>query len=271
MRKIRAKWHKLRGRTPTPERPQEHVHRSASVPLPTTEADTIPSRPVSQQAHEHASSRPAGISINISQVPAASSPSTAEIPVTEAHNALPTEVPSSETGPDPEPTTRTTTGDISATADVKPAQQGDGSGAHPQTTTKGGSNVGDMLMGAVRLALDVTESLSDGVPFLPGAVKGLKTVLEAYEVCHLRSIACSWRSVELRHLIDSALHAQITRVSQKYASNRDSMDMLQKHIESMNTMIESVLPKDGPCPPKLKEQLGIFSKYVRIFKGSSVA
>ena len=77
--------------------------------------------------------------------------------------------------------------------------------------------------------------------------------------------------VALRYLIDSALHAQITRVSQKYASNRESMDMLQKQIKSMNTMIESVRPKGRPCPPKLEEQLGIFSKYVRIYGGSAVA
>ena len=44
------------------------------------------------------------------------------------------------------------------------------------------SNTRDTVTGAVRLALDITESLSDGVPFLPGAVKALKTVVEAYEV-----------------------------------------------------------------------------------------
>ena len=179
MRKIRAKWHKLRGRTPTPEpRPQEQVHRSASVPLRTTETDTIPSRPVSQQAHEHTSSRPAGISIPTPQAPAGSS-STAETLVVKTHSTPPTGVPSSETGPNPEPTT---TGDVSITADATSAQQGDGSEVLPQTATKGGSNIGDMVTGAVRLALDITESLSDGVPFLPGAVKALKTVVEAYEV-----------------------------------------------------------------------------------------
>ena len=40
--------------------------------------------------------------------------------------------------------------------------------------------------------------------------------------------------------------------------------MLHKHIESMNTVIKSVRPKDGHCPPKLEEQLGIFNKYVHI-------
>ena len=189
MRKIRAKWHKLRGRTPTPEpRPQEQVHRSASVPLPATETDTIPSRPVSQQAHcEHTSSRPAGVPIPTPEAPAGSS-STTETLVAKTHSTPPTGVPSSETGPDPEPTN---TGDISATTDATSAQQGGGSEVHPKTTTKSGSNIGDMVTGAVRLALDITESLSDGVPFLSGVVKGFKTVLEAYEVCHLRSRAFS--------------------------------------------------------------------------------
>ena len=71
--------------------------------------------------------------------------------------------------------------------------------------------------------------------------------------------------VALRYLIDSALHAQITRVSQKYASNRESMSMLRRHIESLNAMVKSVIPKDRPCPPVLKEQLRIFSEYVCIF------
>ena len=87
----------------------------------------------------------------------------------------------------------------------------------------------------------------------------------------MRSRACLWYSVEVRHLIDSAPYAHVVRTLQKYASNRESMDMLQKHIESMNTMIKSVRPKDGPCPPKLEEQLGIFSKYVGTFRGSPVA
>ena len=56
---------------------------------------------------------------------------------------------------------------------------------------EGGSNMGDMITGAVRLALDITESLSDGVPFLPGALKALRTVVEAYEVRRLCSRAFS--------------------------------------------------------------------------------
>ena len=183
MRKIRAKWDKFRGRTPTPEpQPREQAYRSASVPPPTTETDPIPSRPVSQQAHDHTSSRTAGISIHTPQAPAGSS-STAETVVAKTHSAPPTGLPSSERGPEPE---ATTIGEISTTADATSAQQGGGSEVHPQTTTKSSSNVGDMVTGAVRLALDITESLSDGVPFLPGAVKAIKTVVEAYEVFHLR-------------------------------------------------------------------------------------
>ena len=52
------------------------------------------------------------------------------------------------------------------------------------------------------------------------------------------------------------------RVLQKYASNRESMDTLQKHIESINAVLKLVVPEDGPCPPKLREQLRIFREYV---------
>ena len=72
-------------------------------------------------------------------------------------------------------------------------------------------------------------------------------------------------SVEPPHLINSALHACIMRILQKYAANRESMDTLLKYIKSMNTMIESILPKGRPCPSMLKEQLRIFSEYVYIF------
>ena len=48
------------------------------------------------------------------------------------------------------------------------------------------------------------------------------------------------------------------------------MDTLQKHIESMNAMVESVLPKDRACPPTLKEQLRIFGEYVHMFIPESV-
>ena len=46
----------------------------------------------------------------------------------------------------------------------------------------GHSNTKDTVTGAVLLALDVTASLADGVPFLPGAVEALKTFVEAYKV-----------------------------------------------------------------------------------------
>ena len=53
----------------------------------------------------------------------------------------------------------------------------------PPDGAKGGrSNTGETVTGAARLALDLAESLSEGVPFLPGAVKALITVVEAYEV-----------------------------------------------------------------------------------------
>ena len=55
-----------------------------------------------------------------------------------------------------------------------------------------------------------------------------------------------------------------TYVLQKYASNQESMATLQEHIESMNTMIESVLPKGTPCPSMLQNPLRIFHEYVRI-------
>ena len=43
------------------------------------------------------------------------------------------------------------------------------------------------------------------------------------------------------------------------------MDTLRKHIKSMNTVIESALPKDRSCPPMLREQLRIFNEYVHMF------
>ena len=42
------------------------------------------------------------------------------------------------------------------------------------------------------------------------------------------------------------------------------MIALRAHIESMNAMVESVFPKNRPCPATLKEQLRIFSEYVHI-------
>ena len=70
----------------------------------------------------------------------------------------------------------------------------------------------DTVKGTVRLALDITESLSEGVPFLPGAVKALKTVVEAYEVRRSRVKVSLPPFVECIRMINSALHARIMRV-----------------------------------------------------------
>ena len=79
-----------------------------------------------------------------------------------------------------------------------------------QQTQHSRSRTGDTVAGAMHLALDITELLSDGVPFLPGIVKALKNVVEVYEVCSLSAKACLWPSV--RYLIGSALHARIMRM-----------------------------------------------------------
>lgn len=87
--------------------------------------------------------------------------------------------------PTPEPQTQD---QVYRSASVSPSTS---VAAHvSQQTQDSGSSTGDTVSGAVRLALDITESLSDGVPFLPGVVKALKTVLEAYEVCILSAKAC---------------------------------------------------------------------------------
>ena len=71
---------------------------------------------------------------------------------------------------------------------LEPQTEASASPTVPQDVAKGGrSNTGETVIGAARLALDLTESLSEGVPFLPGAVKALRTVVEAYEVRHLAS------------------------------------------------------------------------------------
>ena len=43
------------------------------------------------------------------------------------------------------------------------------------------------------------------------------------------------------------------------------MTTLLKHIEDMNTVVKSVIPKDKACPKELEEQLRIFSECVRMF------
>ena len=68
------------------------------------------------------------------------------------------------------------------TTNATPDEHEEGLESRPQVAKAGHSKTRDKVTGGVRLALDITESLSEGVPFLPGVVKALKTVLEAYEV-----------------------------------------------------------------------------------------
>ena len=65
-----------------------------------------------------------------------------------------------------------------------------------------------------------------------------------------------------RPLTSYAFFVCIIRVSQKYAANRESMDMLQKNINSMNIMIRSA--SQGGWPQNLEDHLRIFSEYVQI-------
>ena len=137
----------------------------------------------------------------------------------------------------------------------------------PPGGAKGGcSNTGETVTGAARLALDLAESLSEGVPFLPGAVKALKPVVEAYEV---RFLVMGTLPNPIVHLwltsCTPTLLACAFGVLQKYGSNRESMDTLRRHIDSMNSMIKSVIPEGKSCPPKLEEQLRVFSQYVSVF------
>ena len=83
-------------------------------------------------------------------------------------------------------------------------------------TKEGHSTTRDTVTGGVRLALDITESLSQSVPFLSGAVKALKTVLDAYEVRRSRSKASPRPSVELLHLIDVPLHVYVIEIWYQY-------------------------------------------------------
>ena len=177
-KKIRGKWDKLRGHTPTPE---PEVGRPTSTPSTTTVTISISSPSVMESTPESTSSSHPGMSTNAPQVLPRSSPtSCAEIVVTET-SPLSTGASPSGMSPDPQVTTTT---ELSSSTGV-------GSEGRPQTSKEGRSNIGDTVTGAVRLALDITESLSAGFPFLPGAVKALKTVVEVYEVWRLRPRACS--------------------------------------------------------------------------------
>ena len=188
-KRIRKKWDKLRGRTPTPE---PEVGRPASAPPTTTGTVPIPSQSVIRPIPEPTSSSHPVTSRGTPQAPTGSPPTSAESPVTET-SPLSTGVPPFQTPPDPHATTP---------VELPPSRNGttDNQGGRvedcPQTTKEGHSNVRDAVTSAVRLALDITESLSDGVPFLPGAVKALKTVMEAYEVCRLQSSVCSALSIQ---------------------------------------------------------------------------
>ena len=71
-----------------------------------------------------------------------------------------------------------------------PNPHGEGTRSGSKETKEVHSKIGEAVKGAVRVALDVTESLSDGVPFLSGAVKSLKTVVEVYEVGGLHLWVC---------------------------------------------------------------------------------
>ena len=77
---------------------------------------------------------------------------------------------------------------------------------------EGHSNTRDTVTSAVRMALDITELLSEGVPFLPGAVQAPKTVVDTYEVRRSRSNASLWPFVELRHLTYYAMYVDEHRV-----------------------------------------------------------
>ena len=71
-----------------------------------------------------------------------------------------------------------------------PDPHGEGTRSGSKETKEAHSKSGEAVKGAIRTALDATESLSDGVPFLSGAVKSLKTVVEVYEVGGLHLWVC---------------------------------------------------------------------------------
>ena len=196
---IRAKWVKTigRSRTPEPQRRQgEVIHRPASAPPPTTATDRIPSQPVIQLTVEQTPPLTSRTSENTPHAPTESSSSSAKNSISNVTGG-----PPPRTRSDPHETTiQGSTVSTNATHD----EHGEGLESRPKVTKEGHSNTRDTVKGAVRLALEVTESLSEGVPFLPGVVKALKTVVEAYEVRRSRSKASPWPFVELRHLIDSA-------------------------------------------------------------------
>ena len=161
---LRSQWNRLRGRTPDEERQlQEQPHRSASAP-PTRRTTT----PISRQS---VGSRP---------VTPTSLPATGRTRDT----AQAARSPLSSAGTD---ATEIRTGAAPGSA---PGPHGEGTRSGSKETKEVHSKIGEAVKGAVRTALDVTESLSDGVPFLSGAVKSLKTGVEVYEVGGLHLWVC---------------------------------------------------------------------------------
>ena len=192
-KRFRAKWDKFRARTPTPE---PRVGGPAPPPPTTTVTAPIPSPSVTGPTPEPTSSTHSGTPGGTPQAHTGLPPTSAERFVTET-SPLSTAVPPSQTRPGPQ---ETTTADLPSSRNATPDIQGGGLEGCPQATKEGHSTTRDTVTGAVRLALDITESLSDGVPFLPGVVKALRTVVEACEVRRLRSISCLRPSVQLWNL-----------------------------------------------------------------------
>ena len=106
--------------------------------------------------------------------PTESSSSPGEIPIAKVTSGPPRRTPS-------DPQEATLPGPTVLT-NVTPDEHGEGVESRPKVTKEAHSNTRDTVKGAVRLALDITESLSDGVPFLPGVVKALGMIAEAHEV-----------------------------------------------------------------------------------------
>ena len=93
--------------------------------------------------------------------PTEPSSSPGEIPIAKVTSGPPRRTPS-------DPQEATLPGPTVLT-NVTPDEHGEGVESRPKVTKEAHSNTRDTVKGAVRLALDITESLSAGVPFLPGA------------------------------------------------------------------------------------------------------
>ena len=106
--------------------------------------------------------------------PTESSSSPGEVPIAKVTGG-----PSSRTPSDPQEATLPGPAD---SKNVTPDEHGEELEGRLQVTKEGRSNTRATVKGAVYLALNITESLSDGVPFLPGVVKALRMIAEAHEV-----------------------------------------------------------------------------------------